>query len=1079
MPHVIAPIPNLAFVAPIHLEYFSGWIALALLAALGFPILLLGVRSLAGLGPVRKWVAISIRLLVLLLMILILGGIRYQRQSHDLEVMVLRDISQSTSNVQDYPGQTLQSSLDDYLRSVSDKEKPADDKIGEISFQNNALIDALPNTHLSLESGSIRDAGSGTDPAAAIQLGLATLRKDAMHRMLLIWDGNKTQGDLDAAVSDAAAQHIPIDVMPLHYDVQHEVLMDKFVAPTWKRENEPFTLDVFLKSTNTFPVTGKLTVLHQGVPMDLDPATEGVQPTMGVTLTPAADSAHPSVTHVGIRVPPLGSRGVHQFHASFEADEPDASVSVEVSNSAKALPGKKPGNQIKSNSVDTLTSNDAGDAFTFVQGKGQILYVDNVPDGRGETLRKTLNEEGIEVTSENHITPDQFPTSLISLENYDAVILANVSYGPGGLSEEQQKNLATYVHDMGGGLVMIGGPETFGAGGWQGRKLEEVLPVNMDIPAQRQIPKGALVMVMHACEFPDGNYYGQQCCIKAIETLSAMDEVGIVSFSWNGGGSMWDFPLAAKGDGSKPIKAAKAMNVGDMPDFEDAMNVALNGSGGNKGIKDSDAKQKHVIVISDGDPQSPSPALIKAYNDAKVTVSTVSVYPHNGDATGLPPTMKDIAAQLHGKAYGPINANPNQLPQIFVKEATVVRRSLITEDNNGIKLLRTPSSSDMIKGIGEFQPVKGMVLTSRKNNPQIEIPIVAGKNNDPVLAHWQTGLGRAAVYTSDANNQWGAWWVGSPDYNKLWAQIVRGVARPPMSTLFDIATTQSGDKGHIRVEALNKDSGFQNFLNIAGKVAGPDPNKPPLDVRLVQTGPGIYEGTFDTPEPGTYVAAMEYTGAGGEKGMLLSGVAMNNSPELRDLQSNDAVLKDIAERTGGRVLPPFDVAAADLFNHEGLPPAISPMPMWDILIPVLIALILIDVATRRIAWDWIAMKRYAATATGAIRSFTTTRKVETRQSVDALKRIREEGAAASQTPANAPGAAAARPNPKAKFEPAQTATTVEGDITKVVGGATDKPVPPPPKKIQPKGAQPEGGMSSLMEAKRRAQQKIKEKEQGE
>jgi hypothetical protein len=205
---------------------------------------------------------------------------------------------------------------------------------------------------------------------------------------------------------------------------------------------------------------------------------------------------------------------------------------------------------------------------------------------------------------------------------------------------------------------------------------------------------------------------------------------------------------------------------------------------------------------------------------------------------------------------------------------------------------------------------------------------------------------------------------------------------------------------------------------------------------------------------------------------------MNSSPELRDLQSNDAVLRDIAERTGGRVLPPFDLQSADLFNHEGLPPAISPMPMWDILIPALLALILIDVATRRIAWDWVALKRYAAATAGAVRSYTTTRKIETRASLDALKRVREEGGATTETGSIKPPTASTvpRPDPKAKFE---AKSAVEGDITKVVGGATDKPVPPPPKKIEPKGAQAGGGMGSLMEAKRRAQQKIKEKEQGE
>ena len=1049
---VVNPLPILA-VWPVRLEYFSGWVALGLFILLSAPIVLLGMRSLTGLGKTRQRVAIGIRLLVMLLIVLILGGIRVQRTSKDLEIMVLRDISTSTSMVRDYPAKTLKDAIDDYLKNASSvKDKPADDKIGEISFMQDALIDALPNTHLVQGTKAIREECTGTDPAAAIQLGLATMQKDSMHRLLLIWDGNPTMGDLDAAINAAVAAKVPIDVMPLHYDVQHEVMMDKIIAPSWRRKNEPFTLDIYVKSTNDFPVTGRLTVTDQGVPMDLDPATPGVQPTRTVTLEPGSPD-HPSEKLEQVKVAANESSGVHHFHATFDTDQPGANVSVGGAD----------------NQVDTLTSNNSGDAFTFVQGKGRVLYVDNYDGRSGDLLGHALNEEGVEITDADHITPSEFPGSLIELQNYDAIILANVPYGPGGLSDDQQKNLASYVHDLGGGLLMIGGPDTFGAGGWEGKKLEEVLPVDMDIPATRQIPKGALVMVMHSCEFPDGNYYGEQCAIKAIETLSAQDEIGIVTYNWGGGaGSGWDFPLQPKGDGSKPIAAAKQMQVGDMPSFEESMTVALHGGGGNKGLIDSDAKQKHVIIISDGDPAGPSAALVAEYRQAQVTVSTVNVYPH--DPSQIAPTLIDIAKDLHGKSYGPISSNFSQLPQIFVKEATVIRRSLISENNDGIQTHRRPSSSDMVKGIEDPLPaVRGLVLTSRKSNPQIQLPLVAGVKADPLLASWQTGLGRAAVYTSDATNKWGAWWVSSPNYNKFWAQVVRGVARPPMSNKFDVSITQDGTKGHIVVEGRDKDSGFMNFLNIGGSVVGPV--KSPIDEHLVQTGPGRYEGDFDMNDTGTYVAVMQYRDQNGDEGFLpVSGIAMNSSPELRDLKSNDALLKEVADRTNGRVLPAFDVDNANLFSRDNLAPAVSSLPIWDSLIPVLLALILIDVAARRIAWDWIAMKRYVATSTGFIRSFTTTRKVETRGSLDALKRVKTEG---ESKPASTQAIPQARPDPKAKFQ----AKGVEGDITNVVGGATDKPIPSAPKKVEPKGGGTAGGsMSNLMEAKRRAQQKIKDKE---
>jgi uncharacterized membrane protein len=1068
---LVNPAPILA-VWPIRLEYFSGWEALGFFLLLAVPIVLLGMRSLNGLGKVRQRVAIVLRLAVMLLIVLILGGIRLQKTSKDLEVMVLRDISTSTTMVQDFPAKTLKDSVDNYLQTVAaTKDKPPDDKIGEISFQQDALIDALPNTHLSLGSSAMREACTGTDPAAAIQLGLATMQKDAMHRLLLIWDGNPTLGDLDSAVSAAVAQHVPIDVMPLHYDVQHEVMLDKIVAPTWRRKNEPFTLDIYVKSTNDFPVTGKLMVTDQGVPMDLDLSAPGIQTTRGITL-PAGSADHPAQVLEQVKVPAQESSGVHQFHATFDTDQPGANVSV----------GGGGGNP----PVDTLTTNNAGDAFTYVQGKGRILYVDNVDGGGGDILGKALNEEGVEITDADHVTPDQFPSTLIQLQNYDAIILANVPYGPGGLSDDQQKNLTSYVHELGGGLVMIGGPNTFGAGGWQGKKLEEILPVDMDIPAQRQIPKGALVMVMHSCEFPDGNYFGEQCAIKAIETLSSQDEVGIVTYNWGGGpngsGSNWDFPLQPKGDGSKPIAAAKQMQVGDMPSFEDSMSVALHGGGGDKGLIDSNAKQKHVIIISDGDPAAPSAALVQEYKDAKVSVSTVSVYPH--DTSGS--TLADIARELKGKSYGPISANFAQLPQIFVKEATVVRRTLINENENGILLRRRPVNSDMMKGIGDPLPmVRGYVVTSRKANPQIQSPIVAlsGTNVDPMLSTWQTGLGRAAVYTSDASDQWGVNWVSSPDYNKFWAQVVRGVARPPMSNQFDVAITQDASKGHIVVEGRDKDTGFMNFLNISGKVVGPDSNQQPMDEHLVQTGPGRYEGDFDMNDAGTYVAVMQYRDQDGNEGFLpVSGLSMNSSPEMRDLKSDDALLKDVADRTGGRVLPAFDAENANLFSRDNLAPAVSSLPIWDQLIPVLLALILIDIATRRIAWDWVAIKRYVGASAGFVRSFTTTRQVETRGSLDALKRVRsdvETKPAAAQPP---------KPDPKAKFDSTSVGGGVkgggvkgggvEGDITTIVGGATDKPIPSAPKKVEPKGTQTPGGMSNLMEAKRRAQQQIRDREKG-
>jgi len=143
------------------------------------------------------------------------------------------------------------------------------------------------------------------------------------------------------------------------------------------------------------------------------------------------------------------------------------------------------------------------------------------------------------------------------------------------------------------------------------------------------------------------------------------------------------------------------------------------------------------------------------------------------------------------------------------------------------------------------------------------------------------------------------------------------------------------------------------------------------------------------------------------------------------------------------------------------------------LIPVLLLLILFDVAVRRIAWDWAATKRLAAAMAQRVRDFTTVRKVESRHTLDALRQVRQEGTEQKLKPRETPPATPA-PDAAAKFE----AKGVEGDITKVVGGATNQPIPSAPKKVQPKGA-PGEYTSSLLEAKRRAKEQIRKKEQGE
>ena len=179
-----------------------------------------------------------------------------------------------------------------------------------------------------------------------------------------------------------------------------------------------------------------------------------------------------------------------------------------------------------------------------------------------------------------------------------------------------------------------------------------------------------------------------------------------------------------------------------------------------------------------------------------------------------------------------------------------------------------------------------------------------------------------------------------------------------------------------------------------------------------------------------------YASPGGARGTAVSGLAVNDNPEFRDLSSNDSVLNQIAKRTGGRMLQPFDPAVADLYTREGLAESSSSMPVWDLLLPIAMALMILDVAIRRIAWDWLATKRLLTAAANRVRDFTSLRKVEAATTMSALQRTRAEVAdriEAARTE-NSGAATGAATNPRAKFT---AGPGVEGGFErKLVGGGS-------------------------------------------
>lgn len=679
---------------------------------------------------------------------------------------------------------------------------------------------------------------------------------------------------------------------------------------------------------------------------------------------------------------------------------------------------------------DTVAQNNKASGFVDVRGDPRVLIVSSNP-GQDRFLADALRESKLDVRV---VDERSLPSSLAELQSYDAIVLANVAAGD--LGREGMRLLESAVRDFGVGLVAIGGDQAFAAGGYRNTPLEATLPLDMELSSKKVLPKGALGLVMHGMEFANGNEVARDIAIAALDALGPQDEMGV----W-----MWDgsehalFDLQPVGNKNRLAGLIAGMNQGDLPSFQGLMTLAY------QDLRKSTANLKHMIVFSDGDPNAPSDALMKDLVAARVTISTVMIGGHV-----QPTTMEAMAAQGGGRFYDVKSAA--MLPQIFIKEAAVILKSAIFEDPFQPQVA---GGSELIRGIGaaEFPILRGYVASSPK--PRAETPLVTDKG-DPLLAHWQYGLGRAVAFTSDARPKWAQDWVGWPKYRQFWSQTVNWALRRVDNADFNTEVSVENGEGVLSVEALDAEGNFRNFLNLQAAVASPKGER--TMVNLEQTGPGHYEARFPTKEVGAYLLNLLETQDGQVVGAQVLGASVNYSPEFNASEPNLNLLRRLAELGGGRILNP-DVDNPYLLNRVK---TFQPRDLWEALLRTLVILFVLDVAVRRVDVDreeWVKGFNRLRAVLGLGGGL---QPVGSPEALGSLLAARERTREA-RTAAGSGGATVTRPDPDL-FRPKQVPPEPPAINADAAQSPDSSSTPAPP-------AAPVNPTSRLLEAKRRAQRK--------
>lgn len=880
-----------------HLGFDQPWNLLA--ALLSVPLVWMAVKSFAAEGPWRTVVGVAIRLMLLAALTMALAQPSLSHHGSAVAVLVVADQSASM------PADALprvERQIAESLKDVS----PQDVRLGVVAVGAAPAVAALARENTALPSLTYPVDRGASDLAAGVRLALAAKPSDASARVLLVSDGNENAGDVLAAADQARALGVPVDVLPIRYRHEREVLVEGLRAPTQVREGQGVELQATVRCQQEGDVRVRL--WHNDEPISLDP--DDPSGALTVSLDPGPNA---------LRIPaPVGGSGAHRYRLEVEPVEPAA---------------------------DHVAENNIGTTTLVVGGQGRVLLVEGAVGGDGSAMAQALQQAGVDVQRMDAERACMLEAADLAM--YDALIVANVPRWV--VTNQFDRMLRTYVHDLGGGLLMTGGPEGLGAGGWLGSEVAHALPVRLDPPQTRQLLKSALAIVIDrsgSMTSPVGlgsatklDVAGEGA-VAAIRALSRLDEVAIVAFH---GATEVILPLTRVGDGRFVELLVRDLGSGGGTVMAPALEAAR------LELRGSRAGTRHIVVLTDGESADSAEELsqqVRAIASDGITLSTIAI---GGDANLQ--VLRALASKGGGRAYEvAVDRAGIEVPQIFVREASMKGRALIVEDDVVPSVLLPRGGP--LDGIGVVPAIRGYVLcVPRDGLAQVGAAVQSKEGVDPIAAWWNHGTGRAMVVTTDLASRWCDPWLASGALARVTEQSVRWLMRPAAMTGVRVAFQADGDEADLIVDF---DEGAQAAaMGHDSRALVVRPDGEVVAVPLRQTAAGRLVGRMRTDAQGSYLAAVTCVGVGAngqpQAGTVHAVHSLAYPAEYRSVQDNAALLRAVAERTGGRVLDPALPATWDLASKAGLAPSVTATPLWDVLAIIAAVLLLLDVAWRRLS----------------------------------------------------------------------------------------------------------------------------------
>ena len=535
-----------------------------------------------------------------------------------------------------------------------------------------------------------------------------------------------------------------------------------------------------------------------------------------------------------------------------------------------------------------------------------VLFVSQDPPGTEAHLFKTLQ------AAEFDLRPSSTGAGE-NLDDHQIVVLNN--WNLEAIPSPQKRRLEEYVR-QGGGLLVIGGERNI----YTEKKtsedpLDRALPATLAPP---RTPEGAcVVLIVDKSSSMEGRKIelARQSAMGVVENLRPIDLIGVLIFD---NSFQWAVPIRRAEERTLIKRIVGGIIADGGTQIAPALTKAY------RSIRPINALYKHIVLLTDGiSEEGDSLTLAKEAAANQVTISTVGLGQDVNRAY-----LEKVAALARGHSY--FLTDPSGLEQILLRDVKEHTGTTVVEKAFQPRAVKKAEILDGV-GLETAPPLEGYVRYNSKPGADLLLMV---DQKDPLLARWQYGLGRSAVFTSDAKSRWATRWVVWPGFDRFWANLFRDLL--PHAQAGEATAEYLSASGELLVE-------YRLARHLAAParipdlfVFGPGSFQRPLQVQKVAEG--VYRGRarIDDRQGLFRVRPLADSRVFPEVGLY------RQEPELAEFGSDEALLRRIASFTGGR----FNPAPSAVFDPAGRALA-TLLRLWPGLLGLALALNLAELLWRK------------------------------------------------------------------------------------------------------------------------------------